>query len=163
MTNRMAKWLGGSPLAVLGWLVFVSILVGIILAALGLDPDDIIRGVERLIRSIWNIGFDTFGWLWRYFLLGAAIVIPIWLMMRLPSATVATKTYLKGRYDHLRNAKAGVRMGEKMNTLKSVGSVFLGLAVFVGLAILSVVFIYGAVWVSEHVVEYVMLAAQVVF
>jgi hypothetical protein len=84
--TTMTRVFGGSPLAVLGRLVLVSILVGVILSALGLDPFDIIRSVERLIRSIWNMGFDAFRWLWRYFLLGAAIVIPIWLVLRLVNA-----------------------------------------------------------------------------
>ena len=84
--DTVTRVFGGSPLAVLGRLVLVSILVGVILSALGLDPFDIIRSVERLIRSIWNLGFDAFHWLWRYFLLGAAIVIPIWLIMRLFNA-----------------------------------------------------------------------------
>jgi hypothetical protein len=84
--TTMTRIFGGSPLAVLGRLVLVSILVGVILSALGLDPFDIIRSVERLIRSIWDMGFDAFRWLWRYFLLGAAIVIPIWFIMRLVNA-----------------------------------------------------------------------------
>ena len=84
--DTMTRVFGGSPLAVLGRLVLVSILVGVILSALGLDPFDIIRSIERLIRSIWNLGFDAFHWLWRYFLLGAAIVIPIWLVMRVVNA-----------------------------------------------------------------------------
>ena len=29
------------------------------------------------------MGFDAVRWLWRYFLLGAVIVMPIWLIMRL--------------------------------------------------------------------------------
>jgi hypothetical protein len=58
----------------------------VILSALGLDPFDIIRSVERLVRSIWNMGFDAVRWLWRYFLLGAVIVIPIWILMRLFNA-----------------------------------------------------------------------------
>jgi hypothetical protein len=74
---------GGSPLGVLVRLILASILVGVILSALGLDPFDIVRSVEQLIRSIWNMGFDAFRWLWRYFLLGAVIVIPIWIIMRL--------------------------------------------------------------------------------
>ena len=84
--NQVARWTGGSPLAVLGRLVLLSVLVGVILSALGLDPFDIIRSVERLVRSIWNIGFDAVRWLWRYFLLGAVIVIPIWILMRLFNA-----------------------------------------------------------------------------
>jgi len=81
--NQVARWTGGSPLAVLGRLVLLSVLVGVILSALGLDQFDIIHSVERLIRSIWNMGFDAIRWLWRYFLLGAVIVIPIWILMRL--------------------------------------------------------------------------------
>ena len=87
MSNEtMTKVFGGTPLAVLGRLVLLSILVGVILSALGLDPFDIIHSIERLIRSIWNMGLDAFRWLWRYFLLGAVIVIPIWLLMRLFNA-----------------------------------------------------------------------------
>ena len=84
MSNEtVTKVFGGSPLAVLGRLILLSILIGVILSALGLDPFDIVHSIERLIRSLWNLGFDAFRWLWRYFLLGAVIVVPIWLIMRL--------------------------------------------------------------------------------
>ena len=84
MSNGTAtRVFGGSPLGVLVRLILASILVGVILNALGLDPFDIVRSVERLIRSIWDMGFDAFRWLWRYFLLGAVIVIPIWFLTRL--------------------------------------------------------------------------------
>ena len=87
MSNEtMTKVFGGTPLAVLGRLVLLSILVGVILSALGLDPVDIIHSIERLISSIWNMGFDAFRWLWRYFLLGAVLVIPIWIVMRMVNA-----------------------------------------------------------------------------
>ena len=81
--NQVARWVGGSPLGVLVRLILVSILVGVILSALGLDRFDIIQCVERRIRWIWNMGFDAIRWLWRYFLLGAVIVIPIWFIMRM--------------------------------------------------------------------------------
>ena len=87
MSNgTVTRVFGGSPLAVLARLALVSILVGVILSALGLDPFDIVRSVERLIRHIWNMGFDAVRWLWRYFLLGAVIVIPIWIVVRLVNA-----------------------------------------------------------------------------
>jgi len=87
MSNgAMTKVFGGSPLGVLFRLVLVSILVGVVLAALGLDPFDIVHSIERLIREIWNMGFDAVRWLWRYFLLGAVIVIPIWIIMRIVNA-----------------------------------------------------------------------------
>ena len=82
----MSRVFGGSPLAVLGRLILVSILVGVVLSALGLDPFDIVHSIERLIRSVWDMGFDAIRWLWGYFLLGAVLVIPIWIIMRLVNA-----------------------------------------------------------------------------
>lgn len=80
------RFFGGEPLAVIGRLILVSILVGVILAAIGLDPWNILESVRQLIERIWNMGFDAVRWLWRYFLLGAVIVVPIWLLVRLAKA-----------------------------------------------------------------------------
>jgi len=77
---------GGPPLAVIGRLILLSILVGVILAAIGLDPWNIIDSVRRLIVHIWNMGFDAVRWLGQYFLLGAVIVLPIWFLVRLAKA-----------------------------------------------------------------------------
>jgi hypothetical protein len=84
--DTVTRIFGGSPLAVLGRLILVSILVGVILSALGLDPFDIVRSIERLLRTIWEMGFDVVRYVWRYFLLGAVIVIPIWIIVRLINA-----------------------------------------------------------------------------
>ena len=84
--TQMTRWVGGSPMAVLFRLILVSILVGVILSALGFDPWNIIESIRALIRRLWDMGFDAVHWLWRYFLLGAVIVIPIWLIMRAVNA-----------------------------------------------------------------------------
>jgi hypothetical protein len=86
MADKVNRFLGGSPLAVLGKLVLLSVLIGVVLSALGLDPWNIVSSLQRLIRDIWNMGFDAVRWLWQYFLLGAVIVIPIWLILRLVRA-----------------------------------------------------------------------------
>jgi hypothetical protein len=86
MAENVNRFLGGSPLAVLAKLVLLSILIGVVLSALGLDPWDIVSSIRRLIRNVWEMGFDAVKWLWQYFLLGAVIVIPIWLIMRLLNA-----------------------------------------------------------------------------
>jgi hypothetical protein len=83
MANGFNRFLGGSPLAVLGKLILLSILIGVVLSALGLDPWNIVESARRLIRSVWDMGFDAVRWLWQYFLLGAVLVIPIWLILRL--------------------------------------------------------------------------------
>jgi hypothetical protein len=81
--DSVSRFLGGSPLTVAFRLVLLSILVGVVLAAIGFDPWNIIESIRLLFQRLWNLGFDAVNWLWRYFLLGAAIVIPIWLLSRL--------------------------------------------------------------------------------
>ena len=60
--------------------------MGVVLAAVGLDPWNIIGSIRRLVLQIWTMGFDIVHWLWRYFLLGAVIVLPIWVLVRLARA-----------------------------------------------------------------------------
>ena len=86
MADKVNRFLGGSPLAVLGKLVLLSVLIGVVLSALGLDPRDIFQSLRRFIQNIWDMGWGAIVWLWQYFLLGAVIVIPIWLIMRLLNA-----------------------------------------------------------------------------
>ena len=81
--DGLTRFLGGSPLSVVFRLVLLSILVGVVLAAIGFDPYNIIRSIQLLFQRLWDLGFDAVNWLWRYFLLGAVIVIPVWLLSRL--------------------------------------------------------------------------------
>ena len=89
--DYVQRFFGGPPLAVIGRLILMSILVGVILAAIGLDPWNIVDLVRRLIWHLWNMGFDAVRWLWQYFLLGAVIVLPIWLLVRLAKAPRGAK------------------------------------------------------------------------
>jgi hypothetical protein len=86
MAGNVERFLGGPPLAVLGKLILLSVLIGVVLSALGFDPWNIVDSLRRLIRSIWDMCFDALRWLWQYFLLGAVLVIPIWLILRLMRA-----------------------------------------------------------------------------
>jgi hypothetical protein len=86
MAENVNRFLGGSPLAVLAKLVLLSIVIGVVLNALGLDPRDIFQSLRRFIQNIWDMGFDAIRWVWQYFLLGAVVVIPIWLLMRVFNA-----------------------------------------------------------------------------
>jgi hypothetical protein len=84
--DMTTKIFGGSPLAVLGRLVLLSILVGVVLSTFGVDPLDIFRSMRALIESIWNMGFRAIEKLWGYLVIGAIIVIPIWLITRIFNA-----------------------------------------------------------------------------
>ncbi|WP_371348785.1 DUF6460 domain-containing protein [Ancylobacter sp. IITR112] len=81
--NQLARWMGGSPFWVLMRLVLLSVVVGVILAALGLDPLNILASLESLVRHLFNFSFEAIERLWRYFVLGAVIVIPLWLILRI--------------------------------------------------------------------------------
>jgi len=84
--DGLYRFLGGSPLAVAFRLILLSILVGVVLAAIGFDPWNILYSIRMLFQRLWDLGFDAVNWLWRYFLLGAVIVIPIWLLSRVLGA-----------------------------------------------------------------------------
>src|SRR6478672_9078159 len=81
--DGLSRFLGGSPLAVAFRLILLSILVGVVLAAIGFDPWNILASIRLLLQRLWDLDFDTVNWLWRYFLLGAVIVIPVWLLSRM--------------------------------------------------------------------------------
>ena len=81
--DGLHRFLGGSPLTVAFRLILLSILVGVVLAAIGFDPWNIVNSIRLLFQRIWNLGFDAINGLWRYFLLGAVIVVPVWLLSRL--------------------------------------------------------------------------------
>jgi hypothetical protein len=81
--DAVSRFFGGPPLSVIFRLVLLSILIGVILEVLGLDPWNIIQSLRTLFLRIWDMGFDAIRWLWRYLLLGAAVVVPVWLIMRL--------------------------------------------------------------------------------
>ncbi len=81
--NYVSRFFGGPPLSVIFRLVLLSILIGVILQVLGLDPWNIIESLRRLVVRVWDMGFDAVRWLWRYLLLGAVVVMPIWVIVRL--------------------------------------------------------------------------------
>jgi len=84
-SDALSRFLGGSPLSVAFRLGLLSILVGVVLAAIGFDPWNIIYSIRLLFQRLWEFGFDAVNWVWRYFLLGAVVVIPIWLITRIAS------------------------------------------------------------------------------
>jgi hypothetical protein len=81
--DGLYRFLGGSPLSVAFRLILLSVLVGVVLSVIGFDPWNILHSIRTLFQRLWDLGFDAVNWLWRYFLLGAVIVIPVWLLSRM--------------------------------------------------------------------------------
>jgi len=81
--TALNRFLGGSPGGVFLRLVFVSLIVGAFLMWLDISPADIFRAINDLINRIWGLGFDAIRVVAQYILAGAAIVVPVWLVLRL--------------------------------------------------------------------------------
>lgn len=81
--NALNRFFGGPPGWVIARLLLVSLIVGVLLAALGLSPYEILDGLVRLAQRLWDMGFEAVELAVRYVLIGAVIVFPVWLVMRL--------------------------------------------------------------------------------
>lgn len=79
----LARFLGGAPAAVALRLVFLSVIVGFFLIWLDITPRDIFESLRDDVARIWAMGFDALRGLVDYFLAGAAVVIPLFLLLRL--------------------------------------------------------------------------------
>jgi hypothetical protein len=77
------RFFGGHPIAVLVRLVLLSIIVGIILSALDITSINLFDRLNLLARRLYDVGTGTADWLLKYFMLGAVVVFPIWLVARL--------------------------------------------------------------------------------
>lgn len=87
----MDKILGGPLIPTLFKLLVASVVVGILLAFFGIAPVDLWRNFLDTVARIWRMGFDAIDWSVRYILLGAVVVIPIWLVVRLWTYLVERK------------------------------------------------------------------------
>ncbi|WP_411816581.1 DUF6460 domain-containing protein [Hyphococcus sp. DH-69] len=87
--NFLDRVKGGSGTKTFLQLVVVSIIVGAIFTVLGISPRDFWRGifdnVQRLVAMLGeNVG-EVALTLFTYLIIGAAVVVPIWLITRLIS------------------------------------------------------------------------------
>jgi ABC-type amino acid transport system permease subunit len=81
--DPVTHFFGGSPLWVIVKLAMLSIVIGVILAVLDIDAFAIVRAVQDLFYSFFENIWDAFDTLLHWFMLGAVIVFPIWLISRL--------------------------------------------------------------------------------
>lgn len=75
--------MGDTPFRVFLKLAVISIVVGVVMRSFGWSALDVVRGIRNFIARIWNMGFDALGQFADYLLLGAAIVIPAFILLRL--------------------------------------------------------------------------------
>lgn len=92
--SAVDRFFGGPPVWVLLRLLMLSLVVGVILSVIGLDPlnifqslGDFVRWVVRRFEDFFHLGFEAVERIFRYILLGAAVVVPIWVLVRLFKAS----------------------------------------------------------------------------
>lgn len=81
--SALTRFLGDTPLRILAKLLIVSFLVGLMMSAFGWSPYDVAMGIRNFFVDIWNLGFRAIDRVLGYVLLGAAIVIPAFLLIRI--------------------------------------------------------------------------------
>ncbi|MBX3578597.1 MAG: hypothetical protein KF723_15440 [Rhizobiaceae bacterium] len=81
--SSLQRFLGDSPLRVLIKLLVVSFLVGVVMNTFGWWPADVFRWFADTLRGLWEMGFAAIDRAAAHILVGAAVVIPVFLLIRL--------------------------------------------------------------------------------
>ncbi|WP_342359103.1 DUF6460 domain-containing protein [Terrarubrum flagellatum] len=81
----LSRFMGGSPGGVIFRLILASILVGALMALLGLDPEGLVNRVLQMVRGVFSLGWGAVDQVVRWLIYGAVIVVPIWFVARLLS------------------------------------------------------------------------------
>lgn len=70
-------------------LLIASLLVGLALDFFDISPADLIHDIPETMGRIFNKAIQIFEWGGKYVLLGAIIVVPVWILTNL--ATIKNK------------------------------------------------------------------------
>lgn len=81
--SGVERLLGERPGGLIIRLVVLSLIVGFVMAVLGFDARDVVQGAVRLVEDALRDGTGMLGNLVSYTLAGAALVVPIWIVLRL--------------------------------------------------------------------------------
>ena len=79
----ITSFLGDSPIRVAIKLIILSLIVGFVMHYIGWSPRDVLDSVMSMFAWIWNLGFDAVLNSLEYLVLGAAVVVPVFLIMRI--------------------------------------------------------------------------------
>jgi hypothetical protein len=86
MADRVTNFLGDTPLRTAVKLAVISLVVGVIMASLNFTPLDVWYAVRDFAYWLYDLGYEAFGRLGIYFLYGAMVVVPVFIVMRILSA-----------------------------------------------------------------------------
>lgn len=81
--SGLERLLGERPGSLAIKLVLISLFVGFIMSVFGFNAADLVRGAAEAVRDMLRDSGAVFRQLGSYVLTGAAIVLPVWLILRL--------------------------------------------------------------------------------
>ncbi|MDF1608792.1 DUF6460 domain-containing protein [Hoeflea sp. YIM 152468] len=85
MSNGLTRFLGDTPGRTALKLLVASFVVGVIMAAFNWYPVDLLYIARDFVLNLWETGFAALGRFGGYLLLGAGVVIPVFIVIRLLS------------------------------------------------------------------------------
>lgn len=85
MADGVNRFLGDSIGRTIIKLIVVCLIVGFVLAFFGFTPDNIVDTIRYYFLDLWYNGFQALGRVGDYILLGAIIVVPVFIVLRLLS------------------------------------------------------------------------------
>ncbi|EJF90319.1 DUF6460 domain-containing protein [Bartonella tamiae] len=85
MSKTINALLGDTPGRVAVKLIIISLFVGIVMTLLGWTPMDVVWKIVHFFKSLWSMGFSSFSKLFDVIIVGAAIVVPAFIIIRLLS------------------------------------------------------------------------------
>lgn len=81
--SGLERLMGGRPASVAVKLVLISLLVGFVMSVFGFNAADLVRGAVTMVQDAIRDGAGLFRQLGAYIVAGAAVVVPVWLLLRL--------------------------------------------------------------------------------
>ncbi len=78
----MERFFGGSPALITLKLLIASLIIGMVLSFFGFNYDNLYHAIIQLGDWISSLGLDAVRKVGKYIILGALIVIPLWLIAR---------------------------------------------------------------------------------
>ncbi|PIT71163.1 DUF6460 domain-containing protein [Bartonella tribocorum] len=83
LSNSFHRFLGGTLNRVSLKLLILSFFIGIIMNFFGWTPQNLIQKITDFLHSLWKTGFITFKNFFHITMMGAIIVVPIFLILRI--------------------------------------------------------------------------------
>lgn len=84
--SNINGFLGGSPARIIVQLIVLSLIVGFLLTYFNLTPLDLLDFIKRNIIRLWRSGFEALGEVGNWLLVGAVVVVPVFVLTRLFAA-----------------------------------------------------------------------------